>query len=62
MSDANDFYEDDEPVERITAIFESGEKGVTGQVRGWTATLSSPSVTGPFSGSSTSMSGNLVAS
>jgi hypothetical protein len=34
-----DFYEEDEPVEKILAIFEAGEKGLTGAVRGWTATL-----------------------
>jgi hypothetical protein len=27
--DADDFYEDDEPVEKIMAAFERGEKGVT---------------------------------
>jgi hypothetical protein len=26
---ANDFYEDDEPIEKITAAFERGVKGVT---------------------------------
>jgi hypothetical protein len=29
MTNADDFYEADEPGERITAIFASGEKGVT---------------------------------
>lgn len=29
MSDGSDFYEDDEPVEKIRAAFERGEKGRT---------------------------------
>jgi hypothetical protein len=29
MGDTSDFYEDDEPVEKIVGIFEEGEKGVT---------------------------------
>lgn len=28
-TDANDFYEDDEPFEKIQSAFERGEKGVT---------------------------------
>jgi hypothetical protein len=34
-----DFYEDDELAEEIADIFEAGEKGLTGPVRGWTHTL-----------------------
>jgi hypothetical protein len=30
MGDSGDFYEDDEPVEKIRRIFDEGEKGVTG--------------------------------
>ncbi|HSH59947.1 MAG TPA: hypothetical protein VK988_09965 [Acidimicrobiales bacterium] len=29
VTDANDFYEDDEPVEQIQSAFEGGDKGVT---------------------------------
>lgn len=61
MGDADELYEDDEPVERVLAIFDSGDKGVTGQVRGWNATLDVPGPAQPFRASSTSVSGNVVA-
>jgi hypothetical protein len=35
-AEANDFYEDDEPIAKLVGIFEAGEKGLTGPVvRGW---------------------------
>lgn len=33
MSDASGFYEDDEPVEKVRAAFDRGEKGVTRRPR-----------------------------
>jgi hypothetical protein len=40
MTPSSDFYEDDEPVEKIKAAFERGIKGVTARPRGRTEYLS----------------------
>jgi hypothetical protein len=41
MTSDTEFYEDDEPVEKILDAFERGQKGITARpVRGWTRYLS----------------------
>ena len=40
MTPGSDFYEEDEPVEKIKAAFERGIKGVTARPRGRTEYLS----------------------
>lgn len=42
-----DFYEDDEPIEKIKAIFERGEKVRTARPRGQTAYLEVPGLPPP---------------
>lgn len=52
MTDVNnDFFEDDEPVEKVIAAFERGKKRLTGTgSRGQTAYLSVPGNVEPASG------------
>ena len=40
--DADEFYEDDEPVAKIIDAFERGTKGLTGPTNGWTEHVDLP--------------------
>jgi hypothetical protein len=62
MTSGSDFYEEDEPVEKIIAAFERGEKGVTARPRGRTVYLLIGKLSGGhFVPPTTHASGHLVA-
>ena len=59
----DDFYEDDEPIDKVRARCEAGEKGLTGPRRGWTKTLTfqlSTSTGEYFAGQQNEAVGTLV--
>ena len=64
VGDDNDFYEDDEPVQKIRARFDAGEKGLTGRRRGWnrTLTFTDPLATGYLAQQTTRAVGERTAS
>lgn len=42
MGDVQEFFEDDEPVDKIVDAFNGGQQGLTGHSRGQTVYLASP--------------------